>query len=255
MIDTHAHYDDEKYDEDRHEVIEHCFSNEIEWIVNVGASLDSCKKTLELSEKYKNIYAAIGVHPSDTVELNEGNFNQLVEMAKHQKVVAIGEIGLDYYWKEPEPEIQKRWFEKQIDLAAQLNKPIIIHSREAANDTLQILKNKNAQNIGGVIHCYSYSKEMAKEYLKMGFYFGIGGVVTFNNAKKLKEVVEYLPLDSIVLETDAPYLAPVPFRGKRNQSTNLNQIAQTIADIKQIDIQQIKNITTENAKKLYRFEK
>ncbi len=251
IIDTHAHYDDEAFDEDRDALLSSMPENNIEYIVNVGASLASTKATIELAKKYPFIYAAAGVHPSDTAELNEYNFKWLKEQFEYEKVVAVGEIGLDYYWDEPDRDIQKKWFERQLELAREVKKPVIIHSREAAKDTLDMMKVAKAEEIGGVIHCYSYTKEMAREYLNMGFYFGIGGVVTFNNAKKLKEAVEYIPMENIVLETDCPYLAPVPNRGKRNSSLNIPHIAKEIAAIKRISYDEVVNITNQNAKKLY----
>ena len=178
----------------------------------------------------------------------------LRQQCSHEKCVAVGEIGLDYYWDEPEREIQKKWFVRQLDLARQVKKPVIIHSREAAKDTADILTAEHAGEIGGVIHCYSYTKESAKTYLDMDFYFGIGGVLTFKNAKKLKEAVEYIPLDHIVLETDCPYLAPEPNRGKRNSSLNLSYVVTALSAIKELDEEEIRRVTWDNAMKLYRME-
>ena len=177
----------------------------------------------------------------------------LKHVSGEKKVVAIGEIGLDYYWKEPDPEIQKHWFVRQLQLAREVKLPVIIHSRDAAQDTLDIMKAEKAGEIGGVIHCFSYGTEMAREYLNMGFYLGIGGVVTFNNGRKLKEVVEYMPLDRIVLETDCPYLSPVPNRGKRNSSLNLPYVAEAIGQIKGISPEEVIKITNQNARNLYRL--
>ena len=171
----------------------------------------------------------------------------------YEKVVAVGEIGLDYYWDEPDRKIQKKWFERQLDLAIEINKPVIIHSRDAAKDTYDILVKKNAAQTGGVIHCYSYSADMAIEYIKMGFYIGVGGVVTFKNGKKLKETVEAIPLEKIVLETDCPYLAPEPNRGKRNSSLNLSYIAREIANIKNLEYEEVIEATSNNAKRLYKL--
>lgn len=253
IFESHAHYDDDKFKKDRKKVLDSLEKNGISYIVNVGASIQSVKKTIELTEEYSFVYGAVGIHPCDTAELNEENFDWLKKMTKKEKVVAVGEIGLDYYWDEPEREIQKRWFERQIELAREVKLPMIIHSRDAAKDTLDIMKERRADEIGGVIHCFSYGKEMAKEYLDMGFYFGIGGVVTFSNAKKLKEVVEYVPLERILLETDCPYLAPVPNRGKRNTSLNLTYIAEEIAKIKHISYEEVVQATLENSKKMYRL--
>ena len=201
-----------------------------------------------MSEQYPFIYAAVGVHPSDTEELNEEKMAWLKEVSKKEKVVAIGEIGLDYYWSEPDREIQKKWFIRQMELAQEVNLPVIIHSRDAAQDTIEILKQFPAN---GVIHCYSYTKESAKEFLKMGYYFGIGGVLTFKNAKKLKEAVMEIPMDRILLETDSPYLAPEPNRGKRNSSLNIPYVVKELAQLKGITEEEVINITTENTKRLF----
>lgn len=253
IFETHAHYDDEKFEKDRDKLLKSLPEEGIGYVVNVGASLSSAKASLELAERYDHVYAAVGVHPNETEELNEENFVWLSEMADKPKVIAIGEIGLDYYWNEPEPQIQKIWFERQMSLAREKKLPVIIHSRDAAKDTLDMIKACDGGSIGGVIHCYSYSIEMAKEYLDMGFYLGIGGVITFQNAKKLKEVVEYMPLDRIVLETDCPYLAPVPNRGKRNSSLNLKYIVAKIAELRNISEEEVIKTTFWNAKKMYRL--
>ena len=203
---------------------------------------------------FRSVYAAAGVHPNETDELNEENFCWLREQCKHPKVVAVGEIGLDYYWDKPEHDIQKKWFVRQLELAREINKPVIIHSREAAKDTYDIMKANNAAEVGGVVHCYSYSTELALEFVKMGFYIGIGGVVTFQNAKKMVEVVASVPLEHLLLETDCPYLAPVPNRGKRNSSLNLPYIAQKIAEIKGVLYNEVVEITARNARKMYRLD-
>lgn len=254
IFDTHAHYDDKAFDQDREELLASLPEHGITRVVNVGASLESCRKTIELMERYDYIYGAIGIHPSDTAELTEDGVEWLREQCGHEKCVAVGEIGLDYYWDEPERAIQKKWFLRQLDLARQVKKPIIIHSREAAKDTADILAAERAGEIGGVLHCYSYTKETARAYLDMGFYFGIGGVLTFKNAKKLKEAVEYIPMDRIVLETDCPYLAPVPNRGKRNSSLNIPYVVTEMASLKGLDEEEVRRAAWENACKLYRME-
>lgn len=253
IFDTHAHYDDEAFNEDRDKLLLSLPENGIEAVVNVGASIQSTKNTLELMKKYSFVYGAAGVHPNETAELNEHLMDWLKHVAGKEKVVAIGEIGLDYYWNEPEPEVQKHWFVRQLDLAREVNLPIIVHSRDAAKDTLDIIKAENARDMGGVIHCFSYSVEMAREYLSMGFYLGIGGVLTFNNAKKLKEVVDYMPMDQLVLETDCPYLSPVPNRGKRNSSLNLPYVVKAISEIKGISEEKVIAVTRENARRMYRL--
>lgn len=253
FFDTHAHYDDEKFEEDRAELLLALEKQGIAHVVNVGASISSSKKTLELVKQYPFFYGAVGVHPNETGELTEEEMDFLKSAALQERIVAIGEIGLDYYWDEPEREIQKKWFIRQLALARELKLPVIIHSRDAAQDTLEIMKAQRAEEIGGVIHCFSYSAEMAREYLNMGFYLGIGGVITFQNAKKLKEVVEMAPLERLVLETDCPYLAPVPNRGKRNSSLNLPYVAEEIAKIKQIEYDKVMEAAYENAERLYRI--
>ena len=251
IFESHAHYDDDAFDEDREELLTSLREHGIDKVINVGASLDSCKITLQLMEQYPYIYGAMGVHPTETGGLNEENFAWLREQCAVDKVVAVGEIGLDYHWKEPEIHVQKLWFERQMELAREVRLPVIIHSREAAKDTLDVMQTLRAEEIGGVIHCYSYTKEMAREYLKMGYYFGIGGVITFQNAKKLKEAVEYIPMDRILLETDSPYLAPEPNRGKRNSSLNLPYVVREIAAIKGISYEEVVRITEENAERLF----
>lgn len=251
IFETHAHYDDEAFDPDREALLESLPGQGISPVVNIGASLASCKKTMELMEKYDHVYGALGVHPNETGELNEENFAWLAEQCKHPKCLAVGEIGLDYYWDEPDRETQKKWFRRQLNLARQLVLPVVIHSREAAQDTLQILQEEHAEEMGGVVHCFSYTRETAKICLDMGFYIGIGGVVTFKNARKLKEAVEMIPLERMVLETDCPYLAPEPYRGKRNSSLYLSHVVEKIAEIKKLQPAQVEAVTFENAKRLY----
>jgi len=254
IIDTHAHYDDEAFNEDREVVLQKIKQSGIEMIVNVGASMQTSKNSVELCNQYDFVYAAVGVHPNETADLTEESMQILKEYTNHPKVVAIGEIGLDYYWDEPEREVQKKWFTRQLDLAKEVKLPIIIHSRDAAKDTLDILASNEYQDVNGVIHCFSYGIEMAREYLNRGYVLGIGGVVTFNNAKKLNEVVEYTPLESIVLETDCPYLSPVPNRGKRNSSLNLPYVITQIAELKKVSEETVVRVTRENARRLYRID-
>lgn len=253
IFDSHAHYDDEAFDGDREQLLADMPKNNIHKIVNVGASMKTSKASIELSEKYDFIYASVGVHPSETEELNMNNLQILKEYCKKDKVVAIGEIGLDYYYPTPEKDIQMEWFCKQLDLAAELELPVIIHSREAAMDTMKVLKEYQNKLVGGVIHCYSYSPEMAKEFVKMGYYIGVGGVVTFKNAKKLLDTVIEIPIEKIVIETDCPYLAPVPNRGERNSSFNLKYVINKLAQIKGISEKEITEITYKNAIELYRI--
>ncbi len=251
IFESHAHYEDEKFNEDREVLLASLAENGIGYVVNVSSSLDTIRKTVQLTEQYPFLYGAVGVHPEQCGELSEDNFSVIEENIRLEKVVAVGEIGLDYYWDTVEKNIQKKWFERQIALARTYKKVMIIHSRDAAKDTLDIMKGCHSEEIGGVIHCFSYGVEMAQEYLNMGFYLGIGGVVTFKNARKLKEVVEYAPIDRILLETDCPYLAPVPNRGKRNSSLNLVYIAEEVAKLKNITYDKVIEMTEKNAKMMY----
>ena len=254
IFETHAHYDDSDFDEDREELITQMLSDdgELDCLINVGASLKGCEDSLLLASKYDKVYAAIGVHPEEVEELTMGHMRWIKENASmNRKVLAIGEIGLDYHYPEPTKEVQKQWFRQQLKLAAEIKKPVIIHSREACADTLECMRLERSDKIGGIIHCYSYSKEAARDYLDMGFYFGIGGVVTFKNARKLVEAVEYIPMERIVLETDCPYMAPEPHRGTRNDSRNIAFVAEKIAQIKGLTAQEVIDITNKNARKLF----
>ena len=252
IFETHAHYDDEVFNEDREQLLAGLPEKGIGRVINVGASIETTRTTLALAEAYDYIYAAVGVHPSDIDGLNEETYSWLKAQTAHPKTVAVGEIGLDYYWDNEPREVQKKWFIRQLELARELDLPVLIHSREAAADTMEIMK-EHVKGLSGVIHCYSYSKEMAQEYIKMGFYIGVGGVVTFKNAKKLKEVVENIPLTSIVLETDCPYMAPEPNRGKRNNSAYIRYVAEKIAELKGITYEEVVEQTEKNARDMYRL--
>lgn len=254
IFDTHAHYDDEAFDEDREELLWKMKEQGVEFIVNVGASIASTKKTIELVQRYPFLYGAVGIHPSETEELKEEDMLWLKKASVQKDIVAIGEIGLDYYWPEPDREIQKKWFIRQLALASEVKLPVIIHSRDAAEDTLEILKEWDKDKTGGVIHFFSYSKEIAREYLSMGYYFGIGGVLTFKNARKLVEAVEIIPMEKILLETDCPYLAPEPYRGKRNQSGYIDFVAEKLAKLKGITKEEVLRITSDNAKNFYHLK-
>lgn len=254
IIDTHAHYDDKAFDEDRDALLSSLPENGIGLVVNIGSSMETSRTTLALTEKYRHVYGALGVHPSDTAPLTEADMQWLKENLQKEKIVAVGEIGLDYYWDTPERDIQKKWFVRQIALAKEVKKPLVIHSRDAAADTLDIMKSEQARDAGGIIHCFSYGVELAREYLNMGFYIGVGGVVTFKNAKKLKEVAAFTPLERIVLETDCPYLSPVPNRGKRNSSLNLPYVVAQIAEIKQISEEEVIRVTSSNARDVYHIK-
>lgn len=253
IFDTHAHYDDKAFDEDREELLSCLPERGIARVVNVGASMASCGRTAELMSKYDFIYGAMGIHPNETKELDKEALEKLKELCSLKKCVAVGEIGLDYYWDEPEREIQRAWFARQLSLARECCLPVIIHSRDAAKDTIDVMQGERAWEIGGVVHCFSYTKETAKTFLDMGFYIGIGGVLTFKNARKLKEAAEYIPLDRIVLETDCPYLAPEPNRGKRNSSLNLPYVAQALAQLKGISEEELRQVVWDNSVRLYRM--
>lgn len=253
IFDTHAHYDDDRFAPDRGELLSGMNGNGIGRIINVGASFEGCKNSLTLAQEHDFIYAALGVHPSDIADLTEESCEWIRQHLSEPKVVAVGEIGLDYYWdKEPEVQARQReWFRYQLQLAKESVLPVSIHSREAAADTMEIMKEAAADGIPGVIHCYSYSKEQALEYIDMGYYIGVGGVVTFKNARKLKETVEAIPLEQILLETDCPYMAPEPNRGKRNSSLYLTYVADAIAGLKGVTPEEVKTVTYENALRLF----
>lgn len=254
IFETHAHYDDEKFDEDRAELLSSMQENGIGRIINVSANLESLENTRKLMEAYPFIYGAFGLHPDEVGDLNEDVMERMRGLCRLEKAVAVGEIGLDYYWDKENHEKQQYWFRRQIALAREEKLPMIIHSREAAADTLRVMKEEKSEEIGGVIHCFSYSAEMAEEYLKMGFYLGIGGVVTFKNVKKIKEVVQMAPMERILLETDSPYLAPVPYRGKRNSSLYLPYVVREIAEIKGISEEEVIEMTEKNAVRLFQTE-
>lgn len=252
IFDTHAHYDDDQFQEDREELLCAMQEHGVGTIVNVGASLEGCEDAMKLAHRYPFVYAAVGVHPDHAGELNEETFAKLEAWCHDEKVVAVGEIGLDYHWDEYPRDVQKYWFIQQLQLARKLELPVNIHSRDASEDTFQIMK-EHAKGLKGIIHCFSGSKELALEYVKLGFLIGVGGVVTFKNGKKLKQVVEAIPLTSIVLETDCPYLAPEPNRGKRNQSAYIKYVAEEIARIKGVTYEAVVAQTEENARNVYKI--
>ena len=276
IIDTHVHYDDEAFDSDREELIGSLQENNIGLVLDIGSTKESLPKIRSLMERYDFVYGAMGLHPDEIGDLTDELLGEIREDMKNPKVLAVGEIGLDYYWNKEEQELQKAAFRKQIQLALECGKPVVIHSREAAADTLEILREMYGKGSlwealhgsapaasgtasgpterKGVMHCYSYSAELARIYTReLGFYLGIGGVVTFKNAKKIKEVVADTPLEYIILETDCPYLAPVPYRGKRNCSLYLPYVVQAIAELKGVSPEEVERITEENARRLFLF--
>lgn len=256
IFDTHAHYDDEAFEEDRGALLASLAEQGIGRVVNVAADLPSVSTSLTLAQQYPFIYAAVGVHPSNVQELTERDYEWLEEKLETPKAVAVGEIGLDYYW-DKEPGVQARQresFSRQLQLAKKLDKPVIIHSRDAAKDTLDVMAAEGGSQLRAVIHCFSYTKETAREFQKWDYYFGIGGVLTFKNAKKLKEAAAELPIERILLETDCPYLAPEPYRGKRNSSLYLPRVVAALAEIKGLTCQEIEDITWHNGCRFYGLE-
>lgn len=252
IFETHAHYDDESFDGDREETLARVLAAGVCPIINVSASIASARTTLALAETHREVYAALGVHPSEIEGLNEESYAWLRAQAGREKVVAVGEIGLDYHW-DKEADVQERqrgWFARQLAWAREAGLPVIIHSRDAAEDTVRILR-ESGTGLTGVIHCYSYSPELAQEFIKMGFYIGVGGVVTFKNAKKLVRTVEQVPLSRILLETDCPYMAPHPHRGERNDSSYLTYVIARIAEIRGITPEEVQSAAEENAYRLF----
>lgn len=247
FFESHAHYDDKAFDEDREIILDLLPQNNIKYVVNAGSDINSSIASVELANKYPYMYAAVGIHPNEVQNIS--NLDIIRDLCNNPKVVAIGEIGLDYHYTREYIDLQKYWFNEQLKLAKELNLPVIIHSREAAQDCFNIIKDSKIDK--GDIHCYSGSVEMALEYIKMGFYIGIGGVITFSNSKKLVEVVNSIPLNKILIETDSPYLSPVPNRGKRNNSQNLIYICEKIAQIKQVTVNKVEKTTCDNARLLF----
>ncbi len=251
IFDTHAHYDDQAFDEDRDALLGQLAANRVGAVVNVGASLRGVQASQELAEKYPFVYAAVGVHPDEVGALDEQKLLWMYDLCRKPKTVAVGEIGLDYYWDKETHEFQKEWFIRQLQMARDVGLPVNIHSREATEDTFQIMKQYHAGTTGGIIHCFSASSFVALAYVELGYYIGIGGVVTFKNARVIKEVVEAVPLERIVLETDCPYLAPVPHRGERNSSLYLGLVIDAIARIKGLTPEEVEEATWKNALRVY----
>ncbi len=248
-FDTHAHYDSGAFNADRFEILGSMPDAKVGLIVNPGCDLESSKTAIELAERFDFVYAAVGWHPEDMDKLTDKAYAELERLAEHPKCLAIGEIGLDYYWDDTHKAEQKELFKRQIELAIRLNKPVIVHDREAHGDSLEIIRDYS--ELRGVFHCFSGSVEMAAELLKRGWYLGFDGPITYKNARKAIEVLEFCPLDKIVVETDSPYLTPVPNRGKRNDSRQLEFVVNKVAEIKGINVDEVENITFENGKKLF----
>ena len=251
LIDSHAHLDDKRFDRDRDSLIKDLESNGIELVINIGADLKSSIASVSLAEKYPNIYATVGVHPHDAKNMDDSTLEILRSLAKRNKVVAIGEIGLDFYYDNSPRDEQRKWFREQLKLAKELDLPVVIHSRDAQQETFDTLKEAQDGTLRGVLHCYSGSKEMAMEYIKLGFYISIAGPVTFKNARVLKEVAKAVPLDKLLVETDCPYLAPEPHRGKRNEPVYVKYVAGTIAELKGISYEELAKATNRNTRELF----
>lgn len=251
LFDTHAHYYDTQFDKDRSEAINRARESGVEYILSVSSDVASSVENVTLAQNYDFIYAAVGVHPHSVIDLNNNIISALTDFASYSKVVAIGEIGLDYFYDNSPREAQKIWFAKQISLAKSLKLPIIVHDRDAHEDTMKILKEENAKEVGGVLHCFTGSVEMAREVMNQNFLISIAGPVTFKNANKLLDVVKYVPDDMLLIETDCPYLAPEPYRGKRNESAHIKFIAEKVANIKGKTLEYIEQVTNSNAKRLF----
>jgi TatD DNase family protein len=251
FIDSHAHLDDKRFDTDRDELINSLSDNGIEAVLNPGADLKSSKNALFLAEKYPFIYAAVGCHPHDTKYMNDDTMNIFKEMAKNNKVIAIGEIGLDYYYDNSDRDTQKKWFREQIRLAKELDLPYIVHDRDAHEDILNIMKEEHYDGARGILHCYSGSVELSREFIKLGFYISLAGPVTFAKARVSKLVAKEIPFDKLLIETDSPYLTPEPFRGKRNEPKYVRYVAEEIAKIRNVSIDEVAERTKENFKTLF----
>ncbi|MEK5440167.1 TatD family hydrolase [Fredinandcohnia sp. FSL W7-1320] len=251
LIDTHAHLNAIQYQEDLEEVIERAQSEGVEIIVVVGFDRETITRAIELADTYEFIYATVGWHPVDAIDMTDEDLKWIEELCSHPKVVALGEMGLDYYWDKSPKEIQKEVFRKQIALAKKVKLPIIIHNREATADIIEILEEEKASEVGGIMHCFTGSVEVAKQCMDMNFYISFGGPVTFKNAKKPKEVATEIPLDRLLIETDCPYLTPHPFRGKRNEPSYVKYVAEQIAELKGVTFEEIAQITSDNAKRFF----
>jgi len=251
LFDTHAHYDDEAYNEDRKEVLRRAFESGVTYILCASCDVATSVHNIAIAKEYEFVYASVGIHPHDVCNATENDIETLIKLGMEDKVVAVGEIGLDYYYNHSPRELQKQWFRLQIDAAKRLKLPIIVHNRDAHEDSLKIIKEEKASEVGGVFHCYSGSVEMARELLKNNFYISIAGPVTFKNAKKILEVAKIIPDDRLLIETDCPYLTPEPYRGKRNESAYVRFVAEKIAEIRGTTFEHIADITRENGKRLF----
>lgn len=257
LFDSHSHYNDEKFDMDREQIIKETLSNGISNFIVAGYNIESSKKAIEIAKEYEEIYAIVGISPNDIKDINieniDNNVSKIEELANNDKVVAIGEIGLDYYWNKENKELQKEVFIKQIELANKLNLPIVIHTRDATIDTINILKENNVTK-KGIFHCCPLNMELIKEAVKLGFYISLSGVITFRNVKNAEEIINMIPEDKLLIETDSPYLSPEPMRGKRNNSMNVKYVAEKIASVKNKTLEEIADITSDNAKRIFNIK-
>lgn len=256
LFDSHSHYNDEKFDIDRQQIIKETLSNGVSNFIIAGYNIEGSKKAIEIAENYEQIYTTVGISPNDVEDIKDNvdeSVSQIEEIAKNKKVVAIGEIGLDYYWNKENKELQKEVFIKQIELANKLELPIVIHTRDAFIDTIEILKQNNV-NKKGIFHCCPLNQELIKEAVKLGYYISLSGVITFKNAKNVEEILNLIPEDKLLIETDSPYLSPEPFRGKRNNSMNVKYVAEKIAKLKNKTIEEIAEFTNNNAKRIFNIE-
>ena len=251
FIDSHAHLDDDRFEGDRDEIINSLYDNDIEAVLNPGADLKSSKDAVLIAEKYPFIYAAVGCHPHDSKYMSDESMNIFKEMAKNNKVIAIGEIGLDYYYDNSDRVTQRKWFREQIRLAKELDLPYIVHDRDAHEDILNIMKEEYYDGVRGIMHCYSGSVELSREFLKLGFYISLGGPVTYKNARVPKLAAKEVPFDRLLIETDSPYLTPAPFRGKRNEPKYVKYVAEEIAGIRNLSVDDLSEKTRENFKRLF----
>lgn len=255
LIDTHAHLDHERFKDDVDQVIERAKLSQVQSIITVGADLASSRQAVEFARRYPDVIATVGVHPHDADSVSDSVLNEIAILAQDEGVVAIGEIGLDYHYDFSPRDVQRRVFAIQISLARELELPIVVHVREAYQDVMSILKSEHAEDVGGIVHCFSGDREVAKDCLDMGFYISVGGILTFANSQELREIIRGLPMDRILLETDAPYLTPVPYRGKRNEPAYLVHVAEALANLKGITFDEVAETTTLNACKLFGLRK
>jgi len=254
LIDTHAHLDDSSFDSDREVLIKRAFDSGLGYIISIGSDIPSSRRTIDLVQQYNNIYATVGLHPHEAKKWDSKTYEELKKLSQSsRKVVAVGEMGLDYHYDDSPRDVQQEAFRQEIRLSREIGLPIVVHTREAEEDTMMILTEEKASEVGGVMHCFSSSRELALRCLDMGFYISLAGIVTFPKAVELQKLVAELPLDRILVETDCPYLAPVPHRGKRNEPAYVRHTAEKVAQLKGLTLAEIAKVTSENTKRLFRI--